>query len=213
MTHVHGKGLIEQNRYTSVPGSPQKLYRGRWASREKRIEAHWQHTGKCVQCICKSYLWKQVSAHNSFSSQRRQLAALSCTKLSLELLLMSSGEKVLCWEAQHCKQWGAYPWCPKVLPLSCCCFVFSVFCSSACQESSAEKDIQKREIFISEADWCAYLAMVFSATAWSWVVHLSLQMKKWDTHLQVNGQLTWPCFPGEWFQTSALPNPEHGLGH
>lgn len=58
MTHIHGKGLIEQNRYTSVPGSPQKLNRGRQASREKRIEAPWQHTEKCVQCLCKSCLWK-----------------------------------------------------------------------------------------------------------------------------------------------------------
>lgn len=58
MTHIHDKGLIEQNRYTSVPGSPQKLYRGRQATREKRIEAPWQHTEKCVQCLCKSCLWK-----------------------------------------------------------------------------------------------------------------------------------------------------------
>lgn len=144
-----------------------ELYRGRWASREKRIEAPWQHTEKCVQSYVNPVCGKQVSAHNSSSSQRRQLAALSITKFSLELLLMSSEEKVFCWEAQHCKQWGAYPWCPKVLPLSCCCFVFVfsvLFLNLSRKQCTLGRDVQKREIFISGADWCAHLAMVFSAT-------------------------------------------------
>lgn len=123
----------------------------------------WRHPDNTQRNVCSAYVnpvcEKQVSAHNSSSSQRRQLAALSFTKLSLELLLMSSGEKVLCWEAPHCKQWGACSWCPKVLPFSCCCFVFVfsmvLFLSLSRKQWTLERDVQKREIFSSGADWCA----------------------------------------------------------
>lgn len=101
MTHITGKGLIEQNRYTSVPGSPQKLYRGRGASRQKdqgTLTAHREMCSGDVHCV----YGEQASTHNSSSSRRRQLAALFFTALLLGLLVTSSGKKVLCWEPQHC---------------------------------------------------------------------------------------------------------------
>lgn len=103
-----------------------------------------RHPDSTQRSVCSAYVncvyGKQVSVHSSSSSHRRQLAALLFTKLSLELLLMSSGEKVLCWEPQHCTHseehipdaQRCYSFHAVVLSL---CFL--CFCSLACQESNA----------------------------------------------------------------------------
>lgn len=156
--------------------------------------------------MCSAYVnrvcGKQVSVHNSSSSQRRQLAALSFTKLSLELLLMPSGEKVLCWEPQHCTQWGTYPWCPEVLLLSCCSFVFVfsmlLFLSLSRKQCTLEKDEQKREIFSSGADGCAHLAMEFSATSYPLELGSAALAANWSNEIPT------PMLTGKWAAHSAV---------
>lgn len=95
--------------------------------------------------------------------------------LSLELLVMSNGEKVLCWEPQHCvrseehilktqRYYSMEAWSNMALWFFL--FVFSVFLflSSSRKQCTYERDVQKREMYSCGADWCAHLAMVFCAT-------------------------------------------------
>ena len=136
-----------------------------------------RHPDSTQRNVCGAYVnrvrGEQVSIHNSSSSHRRQLAALFFTMLSLELLVMSNGAKVLCWEPQHCVHseehiLGTQRCYSMETPLMLCfsLFVFSVllFLSSSRKQCTCERDVQKREMYSCGADWCAHLAVVFCTT-------------------------------------------------
>lgn len=159
-----------------------------------------------VNCVC----GEKVSVRYSSSRPRRELAALF-TALSLELLVMSSGGKVFCWEPQHCVHSEEHiletQRCDSLGKALFCVFPsFSMlsFLSSSRKRCAYEKDGQKREVHSCGARWCAYWGIPSHGVlpvSCNWVLQPALQTEEIRypyPDLQISGQLK--CLPGEWFQ-------------
>lgn len=135
------------------------------------------------------------------------------TMLSLDLLAVSNGKKMLCWEPQHCLH-SEEPKVSVETPLMFCpLYVFCALVSQLIEKATylwKGKCVVMGHTGVHTWPWCS----VLWPASWSWVLQPSLQteeMRYLHPDPQISGQLK--CLPGNWFQTSALPNLEHGLEH
>lgn len=201
MTHIHRKGLIEQNRYTSVPGSPQKLYRGRWALRERRIEAPWQHTEKCVQCLCKSCLWKTGLCTQLIQLPEKAAGSTLLYKAFIRAVARVQWGKgaLLGSSALHTVNTSLMPKGVTPFMLSFCLCVFYAFVPQLLKKAvhpwkgcAEEGNTQHWGRLV-----CTH---VLSATTCPLELGCTALTANWRNEiptpcLQVNGQLTQTCFP------------------
>lgn len=170
---------------------------------ERRIEAPWQHTEKCVKCLCKLRLWKTRLCTQLIQLPQKAAGSTPLYKAFIRAVAhVQWGKGALLGTSALHTQWGTYPWCPKVLLLSWCCFVFVfsilLFLSLSRKQCTLERDVQKRETFSSGADWCAHLAVVFSAATCPLELGSAALTANWRNEIPT------PILTGKWAAHSAV---------